>query len=256
MWNVVIGAVVGGVATGVTSYLTNKKKLDAYNKAIDATKEAAEKYSGENAYNQIKAAGDAEARNNMLREGAYETMRGNMNQNLSDAYLEGMNLGQQNKQQELDSKYYKDTNAANRLMKQGDIESKAFNQMAQSGLNTAGGLADIMGKIGRQPKDEDDGTSDERLKEYNNHSDLPKANVEDALRQIESVAYKYKDGTGLDQDDHIGVTAQSLEGTAFDDVVKEDEGGIKKLDKWKLQESVMAGIAALQKEIDALEGKE
>ena len=96
-------------------------------------------------------------------------------------------------------------------------------------------------------------TSDENAKEYNNHSGLPKADAEDALRQIESIEYKYKPETGLDQDKHVGVTAQSLQGTAFNDDVKKD-GKYLALDKQKLLESTLAGIAALQKEIDSLKG--
>ena len=91
--------------------------------------------------------------------------------------------------------------------------------------------------------------SDENVKEYNNHNNLPKADAEDALRQIESIEYQYKDGLGPQDGKHVGITAQSAEGTAFDDMVQENNG-IKELDRNKLLESVMAGIAALQKELD------
>lgn len=98
--------------------------------------------------------------------------------------------------------------------------------------------------------------SDERIKEYDNHSDLPKADVDDALRRIESIEYKYKDDTGLDKEDHVGVTAQSVEHTAFDDMVSEGPEGYKQLDKQMMLEAVLAGIASLRKELDVLEGNE
>lgn len=91
-------------------------------------------------------------------------------------------------------------------------------------------------------------TSDERCKDA-----LPEADVEDALRKVDSIEYKYKEPLD-DGEEHVGVTAQSLEDGAFDDVVSEDENGIKQLDKQMLLEAVMAGIASLQKEIDELKG--
>lgn len=208
-------------------------------------------------------------------------------------YLSGYNLGAQNEKSIMDGKYNAETAEAQMMMNQADITAakdqatmnavtqgigglaNAYGQLKpatwragsnasayggvgnKNGIGTysgpsAGSAASVKGGAGN--KSSIHTWSDENVKEYDNHNGLPKADAEDALRQIESISYKYKDGLGQDQDHHVGVTAQSLEGTAFDDVVSENENGIKQLDKQKLQESVMAGIAALQKEIDELKG--
>lgn len=92
--------------------------------------------------------------------------------------------------------------------------------------------------------------SDERCK------DIPEqATSTDAMSQIESIIYKYTDEAqkeyGADSDNHVGVTAQSVE-KIWPECVHTDENGIKSLDKQKLLESVTAGIAALSKEIESL----
>lgn len=248
MWQLIVGAIAGGVAGGVNAYLTSKDLRHAYSNYADAIKSAAKKYSGANAENQILEAGDQEGR---FEASAFannnKSLRGNQalsnlanGQEALDFYDSGNQLGRSLKTDELNSKYNADTAAAKLAFEQAQKASGMRNQMAQEGMNTAGGLVDLYKNI----------QSDERIKDK-----LPEASVEDALRQIDSIEYKYKPETGLDQDKHVGVTAQSLEGTAFDDVVSENNKGIKQLDKQKLLESVMAGIAALQKEIDELENK-
>ena len=73
---------------------------------------------------------------------------------------------------------------------------------------------------------------------------------QDAFRQIESIEYKYKDGMGPQDGKHVGTTAQSWEGTVFDDAVKENPEGIKELDKNKMLEAGLAGVASLRKDVD------
>lgn len=95
--------------------------------------------------------------------------------------------------------------------------------------------------------------SDKRAKEpYHNDKGLPEADADDALRQIESIEYKYKEDTGLDQDKHVGITAQSLIGTPWEGIL-DHKGEYLALDKQKLLEAVMAGIASLQKQLDERE---
>lgn len=262
----VIGGIAGGVAGAVSSYALTKKNAAAYKSAAKEIRSAANKYSGQSAYNAMQNKGNETG--NIVNQRSLQAaaaLQPNNNSNkmanvadLSSAnqFENGYNLGTQNEKTNLNSRYNAQTAKAQQALKQAGIDYQAGTAATQAAFNAAGGLAGLYKDL--KPSDKST-TSDERAKrpaEYNNKEGLPKADAADALRQIESIEYKYKPETGLDQDSHVGVTAQSLEGTAFDDVVSENSKGIKQLDKQKLQESVMAGIAALQKEIDELKAKE
>lgn len=242
----VIGALAGGIANGLMSSSLTKQNAKAYKQAAKDIREAGQRYSGQSAYDSMQNAGNMEGNIVNRMQGANQ-LRGNANTAMANAsdiqnnFNSGYNLGSSNEATTNNALYNAETAKAQQAMNQANINYKAGSAVQQAALNTAGGLADLYKT-----------TSDERCKEYNNKEGLPKASAEDALRQIESISFKYKPETGLDQDEHVGVTAQSLEGTAFDDVVSENKDGIKQLDKQKLQESVMAGIAALQKEVDEL----
>lgn len=253
-----IGAIVGGIAGavggGVSSYINNKKLANAYKGYAKDVREAAEKYSGRNADMAMTAAGDVQAQqmnNSFMPRNQVNTSNIGMQNalrnanNLQDYSMQGQQMGRANKASDLNAKYNAATAKAQQGMKQAGIEYQVNNQLAQGLYNTAGNIAQTYNTI----------RSDERAKEYNNHNNLPKADAADALRQIESIQYQYKDGLGPQDGRHVGVTAQSLEGTAFDDVVREGKNGYKELDKNKLLESLVAGIAALQKELDEVENR-
>ena len=248
----VIGALAGGIANGLMSSSLTKQNAKAYKQAAKDIREAGQKYSGQSAYDSMQNAGNMEGNIVNRMQGANQ-LRGNANTAMANAsdvqnnFNSGYNLGSSNEATTNNALYNAETAKAQQALNQANINYQAGSAVQQAALNTAGGLADIYKNVAS-----DKTTSDERTKEYNNKEGLPKASAEDALRQIESISFKYKPETGLDQDEHVGVTAQSLEGTAFDDVVSENKDGIKQLDKQKLQESVMAGIAALQKEVDDL----
>lgn len=256
-----IGAVVGAVAGAVTSAALNIKNAEAYKTYAKDIRKAAEKYSGDAAYKSMYNKGleegmqtnrrSLDAAASMEPSNKSAMMANTTGLQGANTFNQGFNQGAENQKALNTAKYNAETAKAQQALNQANIEYKAGTAATQGAMNTLGGLATAYNNL--KPASSNT-TSDENVKEYDNHNGLPKADVEDALRQIESISYKYKDGLGLDQDHHVGVTAQSLEGTAFDDVVSENEEGIKQLDKQKLQESVMAGIAALQKEIDELKG--
>lgn len=244
-----IGAISGGIANGIMSSQLTKQNAKAYKQAAEEIRSAGQKYSGQNAYDSMQNTGNMEGNIVNQRNSGAQLMNrpisGTAMSNVADTqndFNSGYNLGTSNAATMNNALYNAATANAQQKLNRANIDYKAGTAVQQAALNTAGGLADLYKT-----------TSDERTKEYNNKEGLPKASAEDALRQIESISFKYKPETGLDQDEHVGVTAQSLEGTAFDNVVSENKNGIKQLDKQKLQESVMAGIAALQKEIDKLE---
>lgn len=274
MWAQVIGAVVGGVAGGVVNgmvaYQTNQSRVSAYKQAAKDVKEAAEKYSGKNAYNNMQNLGNQEAANvnrkSLAAGGQMDNAFGTPAMNAADlsnanGTLQGYKLGAGNAKADMDSKYYRDTALARTAMKQADIDYKAANQTAQTVMNAAGGLADVYKNIKSSNSNKSgDNTSDESQKEsINNESGLPESDIEDSMRQLETISYKYKDPSipGCDDEKHeSGFTAQSAEKTPlFDDAVSTGDDGVKRIDQWKLMESLTAGIAQLQREIDALEGE-
>lgn len=258
----VVGAVAGGIYGGVTAYESAKKKADSYKDAAKSVRSAAEKYSGDAAYNAMQQAGYDEAnRTNRMYLGRQlndsPANRTNKTANasaLQGNYLQGYNLGASNKKTAMDAAYNYDTQKARNLMKQADIDYNVDNQTTQMKMNTAQGLANTWNDV--RP------SSDERVKQpINNDSGLPESDIEDSLRQIETIQYKYKDPSvpGCDGERHdSGFTAQSMEKTPMGKkmgIVKEGSDGVKRIDNWKLQEALMAGIAQLQREIDELEGK-
>lgn len=260
-----------------------KKQKKAYQMASALMKDATEKYSGAEADRQMRNEGDKQATilNNLSQN------RGALNSNMSinnalgaanraaqqDATMEGINLGRANAAKDLSARYNAAANQANMYLNNAKIENAVEQQKYQnlmsglsSGLQAANnlGITQAIGGqfgFGNQIQNNNNNTSDERMKEApsdESKSDLPEAKVEDALRQIDSVNYEYKDPDypGCDDETHTGFTAQSLEKGAFKDAVSEDQNGVKKVDLWKLQESIMSGLGALQKEIDELESKE
>lgn len=273
MWAQVIGAVVGGVAGGVingmVAYQTNRDRVSAYKQAAKDVKEAAEKYSGQNAYNNMQNLGNQEAanvnRNTLVAGGQMDNASGTPAMNAADlsnanGTLQGYKLGAGNAKTDMDSKYYRDTALARTAMKQADIDYKAANQTMQTAMNAAGGLADVYKNIKSNNSNKSDNTSDESQKEgINNKSGLPESDIEDSMRQLETISYKYKDPSvpGCDDEKHeSGFTAQSAEKTPlFGDAVSTGDDGVKRINQWKLMESLTAGIAQLQREIDALEGE-
>lgn len=258
----IISSIAGGIGAGVGTYLNNMKLADAYEDYADDIRKAGQKYSGQNADNAMREAGNQEARRlNNLNMGTASSapntsnlsmqnaLRRMSNVKSADSTMQGQNLGRSNKATELRGKYNAETAKAQQALNQAGIDYQVNNQAMQAGMQGLQNLAQTGNQI----------WSDENVKESITNDcgdEIPTADAEDALRQIESIEFKYKDGTGLDQDKHVGISAQSAEGTAFGDMVSENEQGIKQLDKQKLLESVMAGIAALQKELDEYNGGE
>jgi hypothetical protein len=98
------------------------------------------------------------------------------------------------------------------------------------------------------------------LKEpVNKDSGLTHADIQDRLRQLESVKYKYTDEAqqtnpnSTDNDTHVGSVTQSYEKTPlFESAVVKDENGMGHMDLYKLNEALAAGLAEMQREIDSL----
>lgn len=279
-----IAAIGGGLASAATNIYTTHKLANAYKSNANKIREAAEQYSGHNADVSMTNAGniqgqrnakialDSNANNVMTANNSMANAMNAMNNNsvTQNAMTQGQSMGRSMQGATNAAKYNVATMDAKNALNLAKKDYDVANQMVQGGLNSAAQLASTSKEAfgGADNEGYSDLTyqkgatlsdrirSDERSKEgYHNKQGIPEADVEDALRQIESIEYQYKPETGLDSDKHVGVTAQSLEGTAFDDAVNKDSGTYLTLDKQKLLESTLAGIAALQKEIDALKEK-
>lgn len=272
--------IADGLAQGLVTNYQTKKLANAYKDAAKQVRGAAQKYSGKEADTAMTQEGERQGQQMQKlaqSQGAAgttglstadATASTNNNSGLS-AYMQGQNLGRGNKATELNSKYNAATVDAQNMLNKAKTDFNVGQATSNLVFNTLGGLGKAGGDIGMNGATQALGNgaasmfSDENCKEgatkesiTNESGDkIPTADVEDALRQIQSIEYKYKPETGLDQDKHVGISAQSIEGTALDNgMVNSEPGKFKTLDKQKLLESVMAGIAAMQKEIDDLRG--
>lgn len=166
MWGGIIAslvsAVVGGVVGGVTNALATRdaidKKIKGYKKAAKEVREAAEKYSGKNAYNEMLSQGkdmsstmgdmagssiSAESLQNNnpgvtgagAMANAYQNA-GTSADTASNAAQSGLHAGMSNASTELESKYNKATTSANQVMKQADIDYNVANQRNKEIMNS------------------------------------------------------------------------------------------------------------------------
>lgn len=271
-----IGALAGGISNGLITNYQTKKLANAYKEAAQDIRAAGQKYSGQaaNAAMTQEGARQAQQMQKLAQSQGVAGTTGlstadatNMTQNQPglSAYMQGQNLGRSNKSTELNSKYNAATTKAQNMLSKANTDYQAGQAATQLGMNALSGIANagnnIGGAAGMNALTQSAGNmlSDENCKEFitNSHGDkIPTADVEDALRQIQAIEYQYKPETGLDQDKHVGISAQSIEGSALDNGVVHNDGPYKTLDKQKLLESVMAGIAAMQKEIDEINSKQ
>lgn len=275
MVGALIGALAGGISNGLITNYQTKKLANAYKEAAQDIRAAGQKYSGQaaNAAMTQEGARQAQQMQKLAQSQGVAGTTGlstvdatNMTQNQPglSAYMQGQNLGRSNKATELNSKYNAATTKAQNMLSKANTDFKAGQAATQLGMNALSGIANagnnIGGSAGMNALTQSAGSmfSDENCKESITNSSgdkIPTADVEDALRQIDSIEYQYKPETGLDQDKHVGISAQSIEGTPLDNGVVHNDGPYKTLDKQKLLESVMAGIAAMQKEIDEINSK-
>ena len=164
-----IGALVGGVTNAVATANAIDKKIKGYKGAAKEVREAAEKYSGKNAYNEMLGqgkdmsstmgdmAGSSIAAERLQNNNPGVTGAGamaNAYQNAgtsantaSNASQGGFQAGMSNASTDLASKYNKATTRANQLMKQADIDYNVTNQRNQEIMNTVSNTVDTVNKL-------------------------------------------------------------------------------------------------------------
>lgn len=163
------GMIIGGVTNAIMTAQAIDKKINAYSDATKEVRNAAEKYSGQNAYNEMvrqgkdmsstmgDMAGSALAAERLQNNNPGVTGAGamaNAYQNAgtssdaaSNAAQGGFQTGMNNASTELNSKYNKATTRANQLMKQANIDYNVTNQRNKEIMNTISNGIDTYNKI-------------------------------------------------------------------------------------------------------------
>ena len=173
MWGQIIAAVAGMIVGGVTNAAMTAsaidKKIKAYADATTEVRNAAEKYSGQNAYNEMvrqgkdmsstmgDMTGSALAAERLQNNNPGVTGAGamaNAYQNAgtsadaaSNSAQGGFQAGMNNASTELNSKYNKATTRANQLMKQANIDYNVTNQRNKEIMNTIANGVDTYNKV-------------------------------------------------------------------------------------------------------------
>ena len=244
--------IAGGIIQGTTAAQTNKIKTQAYRNAAKDMADATRKYSGANLDSQMTNAGVENARNQgMIRSQGEASKVGSGNANAAaSAYSGQQNIdssfdttgdygtGASNAYKNASGKYGAQANKTGLALKQADIDYNVANQAVAGGLQTLGQGINTIKTV-----------SDE------NEKNFTRADIQDSLRQIKSILYEYKnpEKEGEDDEIHVGTTAQMMEETPLEkDAVEQGEDGIRRVDGWKLLESINAGMAEIQKEIDEI----
>ena len=164
-----IGALVGGVTNAVATANAIDKKIKGYKEAAKEVREAAEKYSGKNAYNEELSqgkdmsstmgdmAGSSVAAERLQNNNPGVTGAGamaNAYQNAgesadvaSGAAQSGFQTGMSNASTELESKYNKATASANQKMKQANIDYNVTNQRNKEIMNSIYDTADTFNQL-------------------------------------------------------------------------------------------------------------
>lgn len=142
---IIIGAIAGAAANGISTYANNKKLAAAYKKAAKQYEEATKKYSGKNAEVANWTAGMREANQTGIQDWNKAAATGTdpYHMDNSNRAAEGMNLGQQQQSQLNNAKFNAETAEAQAALKQAGIDYGVANQTQQAIANTAGGLADL-----------------------------------------------------------------------------------------------------------------
>ena len=172
-WGQIIAAVSGMIIGGVTNAAMTAnaidKKINAYAGAAKEVRNAAEQYSGKNAYNEMVRQGkdmsstmgdmtgsalaaERLQNNNPGVTGAGAMANAYQNAGTSanaagNAAQGGFQTGMGNASTELNSKYNKATTRANQLMKQAGIDYNVTNQRNQEIMNTIGNVANTVNQL-------------------------------------------------------------------------------------------------------------
>ena len=173
MWQQIVamaaGALIGGITNAAMTAAAIDKKIKAYADASKEVRNATEKYSGKNAYNEMVRQGKDMSSTMVDMTGSALSAERLQNNNpgvtgagaMANAYQNagtsanaagnaaqgGFQTGMNNASTELNSKYNKATTRANQLMRQSDIDYNVTNQRNQEIMNTIANGVDTYNKV-------------------------------------------------------------------------------------------------------------
>jgi hypothetical protein len=138
------------------------------------------------------------------------------------------------------------------LQNAGQMQNQ--NAIAQYGANAqlTGSALSALGQVGgafagRPPQAA--ATSDKRVKENIRESD--DIDIDNFLKQLVPYRFKYKEDTGLPQNDRLGIMAQDLEKSRIgSEIVREDSDNVKNIDLMEAVPKILASLGYLNKKID------
>lgn len=176
MWGQIISAIVGFVAGGtynaVATSLATDEKVKAYKQATKEVRDAANLYSGQNAYKQMLSEGQDMAGDMARLEGSELAAERLSNNNpgttgagavasavpaaqtssakTNQAFSSGLSQGMSNAAQSMGSKYNAATTRANQLMKQADIDYNVAQQRNKELMGAVGDTVNTANQIVRK----------------------------------------------------------------------------------------------------------
>ena len=171
-WGAVIAAAASmigkAVVNGVMAYNATQDKIKAYKGAAEDIRKATELYSGTNLNNAMTEKGMANAaeRNAQSMGAAANNFNGTgstkmenfmpLKQNVinADTTASAYNAGANRVKAENDAKYNAETQRAQQLMKQADIDYNVKNQTSQAISNGIGNITDLTSQFGGWGKKE------------------------------------------------------------------------------------------------------
>lgn len=231
-----------------------------------------------------KIALDSNANNVQSSDNAIANAMNSMNNNsiAQSAMAQGQSMGRQMQGAQNAANYNAATMDAQNALNIAQKDYDVANQMVQGGLNSGAQLVKAGKEAGLGTTvsgSEDYATdssmerysrgkvihSDERSKEgyeksddfdksgLNNDSGLPNASLDDAMSKLETITYKYKPEMGLDDEEHVGLVAQScLKSPLFEDCVVKQDNGYLALDKAKLMSKIPMLISNIEERMNVL----
>ena len=171
-WGAVIAAAASmigkAVVSGITAYNATQDKIKAYRGAAEDVRKATELYSGTNLNNAMTEKGMANAaeRNAQSMGAAANNFNGTgstkmanfmpLKQNVinADKTSSAYNAGANRAKTEADAKYNAETQRAQQLMKQADIDYNVKNQTGTAVANSIGNITDLTSQFGGWGKKE------------------------------------------------------------------------------------------------------
>ncbi len=264
-WGYLAQGIANTIAAGIT-YAAGKKLTKAYKEYSKTMKGLVNEYSGSAANDKLISAGTEQGNIQNLRQGQADASKASANPNTNamgnaqqaqqataqnSQFTQGVQEGMDNQNTLMQGAYAGEKAKADAKLEQAQKDYNAMTQGVAGGLQNIGSM--LSDERAKEPINNESGLPESDME--NHKTDLPHADLTDAVSQLNSIKYKYTnpDIPGCDDEDHVGTTAQSLQKCPeFADCVNEGEDGILRVDEAKLMSRIPEIIDDLSRRIDSL----